>query len=99
MIENTNAPKNAGKIPSIPKPFTNNAASANVNAFITSANRPNVIKVMGKENNLIIGLIKVLTSANTSVAIMSVVKSDIVIPETILAVRKRAIAFPIKDIK
>lgn len=98
-IEKTTAPKKAGIIPLISKPLTKSAASAKVIVFITSANKPKVIIVIGKEKNLIIGRIKVFTITKTKVAINKVLRSETDTAETMFAVNKSAIAFPINDIK
>jgi len=98
-IDKIIAPINAEIIPFISNPDTKNAASENVNVFITIANNPKVTSVIGKEISLRIGLMNVFTRPTIIVAIIKVCKSTIFIPSTIFAVTKRARALPKNEIK
>lgn len=98
-IESTIAPTNAGIIPFISNPGAKNAAIEKVIAFTTIAKSPKVTRVIGRVNNLRIGLMKVLIKPTIIVATKSAVRSSISTPGTIYAVTNNARALPTNDIK
>lgn len=77
----------------ISNPFTIEAVSHNIKAFITRVNKPRVKILIGKVRSRIRGRIKAFIKPNTKTVIKSAQPDAIVMPGTILETSRSANAF------